>query len=624
MSKRRVTVQMFSVAGLLLWLAGCTPGEEQPRTHTTGRAIFGGTADTSQAHMAVVGLTYGPGSGSFCSGTLISSNVVLTAAHCLQGVNPNQIEVYFGNNVYQSGDYRSVSAAEQNSNYNPGSMEGDIGLIRLSSSAPSSVTPIPALPATSGLTSADVGTSVDFSGFGVDENWNDGIKLHVSLPISYVCAGPSSCQGYIAPYSFAYDQSAPSGPCSGDSGGPAFILRGGTEYVAGVTSYGDPNCTDYGVSTTVSAYMTWINNFIGGVVPEDCGNGVDDDGDGAADCADSDCTSDPACQGPDACESAGTISCGGQVSGTTVGGTTDFTGYSCLNQATEQGPEKAYQVGASAGTQVTAIMTPNGSGDLDLFLLPPSGGSCSPFSCIDASLNSGSQAEQLTFTVPAGGVFLVVETYDTPSPFTLQLQCSGQAELCDNGVDDDGDGAVDCADPDCASDPGCQTTPEDCDNGVDDDGDGAIDCADPDCETDSACQGGQELCTNGVDDDGDGAIDCADPDCVTAPSCQTGPEDCDNGVDDDGDGAIDCADPDCETDAYCLAGRELCDNQIDDDGDGTADCADPDCATAPSCQPDPPGLTKGGCGCRQPTDGGLPLVPVLVMVFLLGLLRRRS
>ncbi|MHC4908173.1 MAG: M12 family metallo-peptidase [Planctomycetota bacterium] len=29
------------------------------------------------------------------------------------------------------------------------------------------------------------------------------------------------------------------------------------------------------------------------------------------------------------------------------------------------------------------------------------------------------------------------------------------AEICDNGVDDDGDGLTDCADPDCASDPAC-------------------------------------------------------------------------------------------------------------------------------------------------------------------------
>ena len=61
-------------------------------------------------------------------------------------------------------------------------------------------------------------------------------------------------------------------------------------------------------------------------------------------------------------------------------------------------------------------------------------------------------------------------------------------EVCNNGVDDDGDGAVDCADPDCAADPACTGTPvENCSNGVDDDGDGAVDCADTDCAGDPAC-----------------------------------------------------------------------------------------------------------------------------------------
>ena len=56
---------------------------------------------------------------------------------------------------------------------------------------------------------------------------------------------------------------------------------------------------------------------------------------------------------------------------------------------------------------------------------------------------------------------------------------------------------------------------------------------------------GTEICVNGVDDDGDGLVDCNDPACVNDPACQIGPEICSNGVDDDHDGLIDGADPDC-------------------------------------------------------------------------------
>lgn len=64
----------------------------------------------------------------------------------------------------------------------------------------------------------------------------------------------------------------------------------------------------------------------------------------------------------------------------------------------------------------------------------------------------------------------------------------GGPEICDNGIDDDGDGLVDCADPDCCGIEGCGVCLEiNCDNGIDDDGDGLIDEDDPDCFSDSPC-----------------------------------------------------------------------------------------------------------------------------------------
>ena len=59
-------------------------------------------------------------------------------------------------------------------------------------------------------------------------------------------------------------------------------------------------------------------------------------------------------------------------------------------------------------------------------------------------------------------------------------------EICDNGIDDDSDGYVDCCDWDCDDDPGC-TSEQVCDNEVDDDCDGFVDCDDWDCDEDPAC-----------------------------------------------------------------------------------------------------------------------------------------
>lgn len=92
---------------------------------------------------------------------------------------------------------------------------------------------------------------------------------------------------------------------------------------------------------------------------------------------------------------------------------------------------------------------------------------------------------------------------------------TGLFENCTNGADDDGDGLVDGADPECF---GLSCPPEDCVNGVDDTGEGLVDCDDPACLGDLACS--PETCDNGIDDDDDTFIDCADSDCAAFPACQ--------------------------------------------------------------------------------------------------------
>ena len=57
------------------------------------------------------------------------------------------------------------------------------------------------------------------------------------------------------------------------------------------------------------------------------------------------------------------------------------------------------------------------------------------------------------------------------------------AALCGDGIDNDGDGKIDCADSDCAA----FCVPEACQDGVDNDNDGKIDCADSNCSTDASC-----------------------------------------------------------------------------------------------------------------------------------------
>ena len=97
------------------------------------------------------------------------------------------------------------------------------------------------------------------------------------------------------------------------------------------------------------------------------------------------------------------------------------------------------------------------------------------------------------------------------------------AEICGDGLDNDGDGQADCADGDCDSSPLCiDTTEAICDDGADNDGDGQTDCADSDCLGVGLClaENTTATCSDGFDNDGDGLTDCADPGCAKNRVCR--------------------------------------------------------------------------------------------------------
>ncbi len=178
---------------------------------------------------------------------------------------------------------------------------------------------------------------------------------------------------------------------------------------------------------------------------------------------------------------------------------------------------------------------------------------------------------------------------------------------CFDGVDNDGDGFIDCADSDCngATDGECQTgnlgicaagtytcgergekvcmqnnqaTDEtlaagNCEDGLDNDCDGLTDIgADPDCAS------VETACFDGIDNDNDGNIDCADSDCAgkTDGECQTGkPGICAAGTFTCDGGAKVCKQNNQATPETLVAVN--CNDSLDNDCDGFTDCADSDC-----------------------------------------------
>lgn len=161
-------------------------------------------------------------------------------------------------------------------------------------------------------------------------------------------------------------------------------------------------------------------------------------------------------------------------------------------------------------------------------------------------------------------------------------------ELCQNLVDDDCDGDIDCADSDCAADTDCLGCVDADLDGYFEEGscEGASDCDDSDAEINPAAT---EICDDAgdVDEDCDGAANCADLDCVGHAACP-----CVGCCDNDGDGYFGPAalcpeedNPDCDDTVFEVnpGEAEICDNGIDDDCDTYPDCWDDDCENSVHC-----------------------------------------
>jgi subtilisin-like proprotein convertase family protein len=314
-------------------------------------------------------------------------------------------------------------------------------------------------------------------------------------------------------------------------------------------------------------------------VPESCTNGQDDDLDGQTDCMDSECTGQLACALPPcpAGQTALALAAGGLtipiVDNTTVSSKLAVSG-----------------AGVVTRTAVRVTLSHRVDSDLDLVLRAPDG------YAVDLSSDNGGQGDNYGGTIFVDAATKAVSTGTPPfagahrpeQPLATLLGRPAAGtwalEVTDDTLGDEGkltDVALHlCVCTSCEAGAACV-------NGSDDDGDGQIDCVDPDCAAAPQC-GAETQCTDTIDDDLDGKVDCADPDCATAVTCV--PEAaCGDGMDNDLDGKADCLDADC---GPSCATESNCGDGLDNDADGKADCQDLGCSGALACtDPCPQGQT---------------------------------
>ncbi len=236
---KKVWLSVFAIS----LIAACGPSEYADRyVERSEDTIVGG--NTFVGLPAVGTLLYD--GNQHCTATVIGKRTVLTAGHCVDGFSASRMQFGIGPSLSNLEAVIDVASLRRHPNYDAQSISNDIATVELASDAP--VEPMPVAQA---LSDADVGADFLFVGYGLSnglQGTGAGTKRAVWIEI-----------GELGDTQFSYSD-AGKNTCNGDSGGPAFVERNGELQVAGVTSYGDYSCTQYGVDTRVDAFL----DFVGG------------------------------------------------------------------------------------------------------------------------------------------------------------------------------------------------------------------------------------------------------------------------------------------------------------------------------------------------------------------------
>jgi secreted trypsin-like serine protease len=199
---------------------------------------------------------------TFCTGTLISKNLVLTATHCLQDMDMADVEVYFGETLpkkFDEGNFRKIKTAVTHPGYvfdvdpDEGVYTGvnDVGLILLEDEIPPFAKPVALL----NDTVLPVGQKLLLAGYGFINELTVPVTRATGLNKARVTIAKTYKNILVT------EQSNAEGACAGDSGGPAFLETDSGLIALGITRgpYNlAPDCRHWGEYTYASRFKDYI------------------------------------------------------------------------------------------------------------------------------------------------------------------------------------------------------------------------------------------------------------------------------------------------------------------------------------------------------------------------------
>ncbi|KAF5285993.1 hypothetical protein FQR65_LT12990 [Abscondita terminalis] len=197
----------------------------------------------------------------FCGGSIIGSNWILTAAHCIGQDIMSSIAVVGTNRLSSGGQSYSIAGGAVHEQYNPAQTANDIAVLQVSS--PISLSSLVQIIPLASVEPQD-NAPCQLSGWGLTSYPSSSLPDALQQ-ITLRKMGLNQCaqalQG-ITVYTTNICTTSPygQGACQGDSGGP--LISGGVQ--VGIVSWGIPCAKgNPDVFTSVPGYRSWIRSNTG-------------------------------------------------------------------------------------------------------------------------------------------------------------------------------------------------------------------------------------------------------------------------------------------------------------------------------------------------------------------------